>query len=189
MSIIVAVRKGGQTVITADTMHTYGSRREHADNIVSRPKIRKIGSSYIGGVGWSVYDTILGHYFNSIKRPPALTNEMRVFDFFLKFWKLMRKNYQLVNDQPDTDDRSPFANLDSEFIVVNKHGMFQIDSDLTVMSFEKYVALGSGDRYALGALHALYGTKRTARQIAIVAAEAAVHFDQSCGGDIICHEV
>ncbi len=189
MSIIVAVRKNGRTVIAADTMHSYGSRREHPDNIVSRPKIRKLGSSYIGGVGWSVYDNILAHHLKSVKRPPSLRSEAAVFEFFLRLWKQMRKHYQVVNDQPNPDDHSPFADLDSEFVVVNKHGMFQIDSDLSVMGFEKYVAVGSGDRYAYGALHALYETRRTAGQVAQAAVRAAMHFDQSCGGDVESFEI
>jgi ATP-dependent protease HslVU (ClpYQ) peptidase subunit len=189
MSIIVAVRKAGSTVLAADTMHSYGSRREHPDNLVSHPKVYKLGNSYIGGVGWSVYGNIMEHYFKTLKRPPTFRDETSIFDFFLKLWRLMRKRYQVVNDQPDTDDRSPFANLDSEFVVVNTQGVFRVDSDLSVMRFAKYFAVGSGDKYAYGALHALYERRLTAERIAVQAAEAAVYYDQGCGGQIECFRV
>ncbi len=184
MSIIVAVKKAGSIAVAADTMHSSGSHREYSDNLISRTKLRKVGSSCLAGVGWSVYDNIIDHYVKSFKRPPVLKDEMGVFEFFLKLWKAMRSKYQVVNDQPDKDDRSPFADLDSEFIVANKNGIFQVSSDLTVMQFEKYVVIGSGDKYAYGAIHAIYDTKRTAEQIAQQAVQAAVYFEQTCGGEI-----
>lgn len=184
MSIVVAVKKGGKVVIAADTMHSTGSRREHPDNIVQRSKLRPVGRSVIGGVGWSVYDNILDHYLATRKQRPALTNERAIFDFFLKFWKSLRDKYQMVNDQPDREDRSPFCDLDSEFIVANARAVYHVSSDLSVMQFEKYLAVGSGDRYAYGALHALYDTRQSAEWLARKAADAAVHFDQSCGGEL-----
>ncbi len=184
MSIVVAVKKNGNVAVAADTMHSSGTRREHPDNLIERSKLKKIGRSWLGGVGWSVYDNIIDHYLRSYKRAPALRNEQDIFVFFLKFWRVLRDKYQVVNDQPDRDDRSPFCDLDSEFIVVNPRGIFTVASDLTVMEFEKFVAIGSGDKYAYGALHALYDSRRSADAIARQAAEAAVHFDQSCGGTI-----
>ena len=189
MSIIVAVSKGRQIVLAADTMHFYGSRREHTDNLPHRPKVRRIGASFVGGVGWSVYDNIMLHYFRSRKRPPALNNEMAIFDCFLRLWRALKDHYQVVNDQPQKDDESPFASLDSEFLVANRHGIFQVDSDLTVTRFAKYAAVGSGDRYAYGALHQLYDTKRTAEAIARAAVATAIHFDNTCGVQIECYAV
>jgi len=189
MSIIVVVKKAGRTVLAADTMHFYGSRREHTDNLANRPKVRKVGTSYVGGVGWSVYDNIMTHYFKAMKRPPVLLNEMTIFDCFLKLWRTLKDRYQLVSDKPQGDEESPFANLDSEFVVVNRNGIFQVDADLTVTRFEKYLAIGSGDKYAYGSLHTLYDTKRGAKEIAVQAVQTAIHFDSTCGGEIECYEV
>jgi ATP-dependent protease HslVU (ClpYQ) peptidase subunit len=144
MSILVAVKKNDRVAIAADTMHSTGSRREHADNLVGRSKLRRVGRSVLGGVGWSVYDNILEHYLNRYKRPPSFRDERAVFTFFLKFWKTLKDKYQVVNDQPDRDDRTPFCDLDSEFIVASPRTIYQISSDLTVMQFDKYVAIGSG---------------------------------------------
>jgi ATP-dependent protease HslVU (ClpYQ) peptidase subunit len=189
VSIVVAVKKNGQVAVAADTMHSTGSRREHPDNIVQRSKLRRVGRALIGGVGWSVYDNILDHYLASRRRPPVLKDERTIFDFFLKFWKVLGDKYQLVNEQTDRDDRSPFCDLDSEFMVVNPRGIYHVSSDLSVMQFEKYVAIGSGDKYAYGTLHALYGSRQPALAVARAAAEAAVHFDQSCGGELELVEV
>jgi len=91
--------------------------------------------------------------------------------------------------QAQGDEESPFASLDSEFVVVNRNGVFQVDADLTVTRFEKYLAIGSGDKYAYGALHTLYDTKRGAKEIAFQAVQTAVHFDSTCGGEIECYEI
>jgi ATP-dependent protease HslVU (ClpYQ) peptidase subunit len=184
VSIVVAVKKGGRVAVAADTMHATGSRREHPDNVVQRSKLRRVGRSLIGGVGWTVYDNILDHYLASQKRTPSLKDERAIFAFFLKFWRSLRDKYQVVNDQPDREDHSPFCDLDSEFLVVNPRGIFHVASDLSVMQFQKYVAVGSGDRYAYGALHALYDSRQPAERIARQAAMAAVHYDQSCGGEL-----
>ncbi len=182
MSIIVAVRKGDQIALAADRMHSSGSRREHEENLVASTKLRKVGACCMGGVGWSVYDNILDHYLGTFSRAPSLNSEQRVFEFFLKFWKAIRKKYQVVNDQPDRDDRSPFADIDAEFMIGSPKGIFSVSRDLSVMEFTQYAAIGSGEKYAYGAMHALYKSKRTAEQIAKAAVEAAVHFEQTCGG-------
>ena len=57
------------------------------------------------------------------------------------------------------------------------------------MRFEKYLAIGSGQQYAYGALHSLYATSRTAEQIARQAAQAATYFDQGCGGEVEIYPV
>ncbi len=185
MSIIVAVKKGDSTVVAADSMHSTGSRREHSDNLASGAKLRRIGRSCLGGVGWSVYDNIIDHYVSKLKRIPRLHNEAAVFDFVLKMWKAMRDKYQLVNDQPHrSEDRTPFADLDSEFVLVNSSGIFMISSDLSVTRYEKYVVIGSGEKYSYGCLHALYDTRRTAEEIARRSVEAAIYFEQTCGGPV-----
>ncbi len=189
MSIIVAVRKGGRIAVAADTMHFCGSRREHPDNLTRSSKILKVGTSYIGGVGWRAYDNILQHYFRAMKRPPVLRDEVTIFDCFLKLWQKLRDKYQVVNDQPDDQDPGPFANIDSSFLVVNRRGIFEVSHDLSVVQFEQYAAIGSAEKYAFGALECLYETKRTARQIAVKAVGTAIHFDNHCGGEIECNDV
>lgn len=182
MSVVVAVCKNDKVAIAADTMHLTGSRREHADNLVRASKLRRIGRSVLGGVGWSVYDNIIDHYLRRNRNRPSLKDEDAIFDFFLKLWRHMREKYQLVNDQPDKDSRSPFADIDSQFIVASRTTIHAINSELAVSRYARFVVIGSGSHYAYGALHALYDSRRSAAQLATAAVRAAVHFDDSCGG-------
>ena len=182
MSVVVAVQKSGKIAIAADTMHLTGSRREHADNLARWSKLRRVGRSVLGGVGWSAYDNILDHYLRRRRARPSLKDEDAIFDFFLSLWRHMRSRYQLVNDQPDKDARSPFVDLDSQFIIANRSAIFAVNGELAVSRYTRYAAIGSGSHFAYGALHALYDSRRSAAQLATRAVGAAVHFDDSCGG-------
>jgi len=183
MSIAVAVRKRDQIVVAADSQESFDDRRVLRDNH-GASKIVRAGSSYIASTGWGAYDNILRDYLARISRP-RLGSERAVFAFFIAFWRQLHKRYQFVNDQPgENDDPTPFADLDSSFLVVNRSGIYYVSSNISVMEFTKYYAIGSGASYALGALHALYGQPLAADALARHACEAASAFDVGCGGDI-----
>ena len=182
MSVAVAVSKGRTVAVAADTQENFGDRRVLRGDHRSS-KIMKVGASYIAQTGWGLYENILGDVL--AKGPvPRLRNEREIFAFFNRFWKRMRKDYSFVNDQPMDDDKSPFADLDASFLIVNSGGIFHVTGQMSVTRFSRFDAIGSGGPYALGALHGLYGEKLDASEIARRAGAAAVHFDISCGGEI-----
>ena len=182
MSIAVAVRKQGKTVIAADTQESFGDRRVLRSNHRST-KILHVGSAYVAQTGWGIYENILADYLS--KGPvPRLRNGKEIFAFFVRFWKQLRHKYSFVKDQVDSEDHSPFADLDASFLVVNRAGIFSIAGNMSVTEFKEYYAIGSGSSYALGALHALYPQRLTAEEIARQACEAATAFDIYCGGDL-----
>jgi ATP-dependent HslUV protease subunit HslV len=182
MSVAVAVSRGRTAAIAADSQENFGDRRVlRGDH--SSTKIMKVGASYLAQTGWGLYENILGDY---LARTPAprFRNEREIFAFFNRFWKRMRKDYSFVNDQAMDDDKSPFADLDASFLIVNASGIFRVTGQMSVTRFTRYDAIGSGGPYALGALHALYGEGLDAEEIARRAATAALHFDISCGGEL-----
>ena len=182
MSVAVAVQKGRTIVVAADTQENFGDRRvlrgDHASS-----KIMRIGTSYVAQTGWGLYENILGDYLAKTGTP-RLRNEREIFVFFNRFWKRMRKDYSFVNDQAMEHDKSPFADLDAAFLVVNSGGIFHVTGQMSVTRFTRFDAIGSGGPYALGALLTLYGEKLDADAIARRGCAAAVHFDVSCGGEI-----
>ena len=180
MSVAVAVRKGRTIAVAADTQENFGDRRVlRGDH--SSSKIMKVGVSYIAQTGWGLYENILGDYFAKAGTP-RFRNEREIFVFFNRFWKRMRKDYSFVNDQPMEDDKSPFADLDASFLIVNPGGIFHVTGQMSVTRFTRFDAIGSGAPYALGALQTLYDQTQSAEEIARRACAAAVHFDISCGG-------
>lgn len=183
MSIVVAVKKGNQTVVVADSQVSFGSMCFPGSNLKVE-KIRMIGKSYFTSTGWGLYDDIIDHYL--LDKPEVeLLNREDIFSFFLGLWKALHDKYNFVNDQADSEHESPFGDLDASFLVVNTEGIFLVDSDLSITQFEQYYAIGSGSDYSIGAIHALYDQKLDATEIAKRAASTAIAFDSKCGGDLM----
>ena len=182
MSIAVAVRKGTTIAVAADSQENFGDRKIVGANHRAA-KIMALGGSELAMTGWGVYDNVFTDYFRS-RRAPRFASEREIFTFFVRLWKDLRKRYSFVDDQVAEDDRSPFADLDSSFLIANRHGIFHVSGDMSVMAFGQYYAIGSGASYALGVLHALYDTERDAAVLARRACEAAIAFDVYCGGEI-----
>lgn len=186
MTIVVAVRKGGRTVLAADTMTSRGNERMPKENGAA-DKIVTAGATLIGGAGWTIYDTILRDHL-ARGRVPAFRSETEIYAYFVKFWRALHDRYSFVNDQP-TEDKRPFADLDADFVVANAHGIFEVGPDMAVTRCERYVAIGSGAHYALGALQALWDTEPSADALARKACAAAICFDVHCGGDVVVRAV
>ena len=182
MSIAVAVRKGNTVAVAADSQENFGDRKVVGTNHRAS-KIMELGGSQLAMTGWGIYDNVFHDYLAS-RRPPRFASEREIFTFFVRLWKDLRKNYSFVEDQVAEEDRSPFADLDSSFLIGNRHGIFHVSGDMSVMAFREYYAIGSGASYALGALHALYATERDPATLARRACEAAIAFDVYCGGEI-----
>jgi ATP-dependent protease HslVU (ClpYQ) peptidase subunit len=181
MTTILAVEKDGECAVCWDTMTTaHGCR---SVNAVPVPKVTRIGDSVIGVAGYSVYCNILQHYVDTIETP-SLDDEKSVFSFFLGFWSALHKEYSFVDDQADEDDPSPFADLQAEFLVVNRRGVFRVKEILSTTRFERFCAIGSGAPHAEGALHVRYPQDGSALEVARSAMSAAVAFDVSTGDQV-----
>ena len=181
MSIIVAVQKRGRVAIAWDTMSSFGSTR--CVNQAGPPKVFRAGTSFIGSAGFTVYRNLLDHYL-AAKKTPTLKNERSIFEFFIHFWRDMHARYHFVDDHADSEDPSPFADLDAEFLVVNRYGIFCVQQILSVSRYERFCAIGSGASHAEGALQVLYQSDVDAREIAESAVRVALEFDAASGGAI-----
>jgi ATP-dependent HslUV protease subunit HslV len=182
MTIVVAVKKGNRVVMASDSMTSRGNERMPVENGTFQ-KIVRAGRTLIGGAGWTIYDTIMRDHLARSK-PPRLANETDIYRFFVRFWRALRERYSYVNDQP-VDEKRPFADLDSDFVVAGRKGIFEVGPDMAVVRCERYVAIGSGAHYALGALHALWDRIEDPEALAITACETAVCFDVHCGGKVV----
>ncbi len=181
MSIVLAVKKGNQIVVAADSQTNFGSQIVTFDNH-SVSKIRPIGKTLFASTGWSLYDNILDDFLER-HGDQQLEDKKSIFAFFLKLWGEMKETYSLVNEQCNDDD-SPFGDLDASFLVVNAGGIYHVSADMSVVDFQKYYAIGSGADYSLGALHALYEMESDPEAIARKAIKAAMAFNIYCGGDV-----
>jgi ATP-dependent protease HslVU (ClpYQ) peptidase subunit len=181
MSVAVAVRKGSTIVVAADTQENFGDEKVPRANHGSS-KILRIGRTYVAMTGWGVYDNILRDYVT--RGRPRLGSEREIFTFFMTFWRQLRRRYSLVNDQAHEDDPSPFADLDSSFLVAGRAGIFYVSGNMSVIQLREYYAIGSGAPYALGALHVLSRQSLALETVARRACEAGTAFDVYSGGEI-----
>ncbi len=181
MSISVAVKKGKNIVIGADTQYSFGSNKACKKNIKCS-KIRRIGSVLFTNTGWGLYDDILDDYLSK-KKTVKLNNKLAVFQFFKAFWQALHKNYPFVKDQCD-DEESPFGDLDANFLIITKKCIYYVSSNMSVTEFLEFHAIGSGCDYAIGAMHAVYNMNLSAEDIARKGLEAAIDHDVYCGGEI-----
>lgn len=184
MSIVVAVKKGKDLVVAADTLETFGSDKPAPGNTTTT-KIRRVGSALLATTSWGLYDNILGDYLRS-RKSVRLGNRQAVFRFFLTFWHALHDKYSFVNDQCD-DKESPFGDMDASFLIATKRRIFLVSGNLSVTEFLKFHAIGSGGNYAVGAMHALYDQALSAEQIARKAVDAAVTHNIYCGGETCVH--
>lgn len=187
MSVIVAVRKARRIIIAADSQDNFGDLRPPPDNH-SALKLRAIGDAWLGCSGWAVYDDFLGHYLQKRSTRATLHSREDIFDFFLKFWRAIRTDYPFINEQSRSEDKTPFADLDATFLIASPGGIFLVSSNMSVSSFMKYYAIGSGGDYALGALHALYDSSDNPTELAERAVAAAKAYDSCCGGATVTRE-
>jgi ATP-dependent protease HslVU (ClpYQ) peptidase subunit len=193
MSVIAAVRKGNTIAVAADSQSNFGDLRPPPENHQVL-KLREVGGAILAASGWALYDDLLAHYLakRKAKTPVSLTDRASIFEFFLGFWKAIRKDGCFVNDQSRTDDKSPFADLDATFLVVTPLGIFLVSSNMSVSEFREFYAIGSGCDFAIGALHALTheaDEKMTAEKLAEAAVNAAIAYDSCCGGKIVVRSI
>ena len=186
MSTIVAVEKNERVAIAWDTLDTFGSAR--CVNKTGPPKVIRAGSSFVGCAGFSVYNNLLDHYLQS-RRVASLKNERLILEFFIRFWQELHRRYHFVDDQADSEERSPFADLGAEFLVVNRYGLFGVKEILNVSRFDRFCAIGSGAPHAEGALQVLYQQGGKAMDDAEKAVRVALEFDAASGGPIEVREM
>lgn len=181
MSIVVAVKKHGRTIMAADSLYVFGQERVPAGNSRAE-KIMRVNGALIAVTGWSIYANILEDLLTE-PESPSLANGRQIFSFFVDFWQVLHERYAFVNDQSNDKD-SPFGDLDASFLIANPDGIFKVSNDSAVSRFDQYYAIGSGSPYTLGALHQLYDGPDDAETLARRGVETAIQFDVYCGDPI-----
>jgi len=181
MSTIVVVRKNGTAVIGADTLTKLGSTCESAEYIRHHSKILKVGQNFIGSVGHASGGLVMTSYFSSMKTTVTLDSPQAIFEMARAMHTSLKEDY-FLNPTEDTDD--PFESSQFDCLITNRHGIFGLYSLRSVQEYAKFYAFGSGYRFALGAMHAVYNSKMNASQIAKAGLAAAAEFDDSTGSPL-----
>jgi ATP-dependent HslUV protease subunit HslV len=109
--------------------------------------------------------------FESVRDVRAMAKELHTF----------LKNECFLN--PQEDDR-PYETSRVHLLIASAGGIFGLYDLRSVQEYTRFYAFGSGDNYALGAMHALFDGDCGALEISRAGVLAACEFDDSCGEPI-----
>ena len=178
MSVVCAARKKSVIAISCDTQSNFGSINVSAKHMRNSNKLYSVNRSIIGIVGWHAVSDMVQHLISYEKKLFKLNSRMEIFSTLIRLHEKMKNNYFIETRE---DDDQPVESSQLDALIVNKYGLFEISSYREVNEYETFWAIGSGKRMALGAMHALYESKATAKEIVEAGVKAAAEYDDGCG--------
>lgn len=178
MSVIIAVEKGGVFVLVADTLFSKAGLLLSTTNKVNHQKIYTTQNSFVGLVGPAVNHNIFESILRKREKIFDFRNRFEIFDTMCALHPILKRDYY-INPNSEEDESVESSQLD--FLIVNKNGIFEVENHREVNQFSRFWAIGSGHKYALGALHALYERLDDPEEIAIAAMHVSCEFDENCG--------
>ncbi len=180
MTTIVAVRKNGVAAIAADTLTTFGNTRLPAGMDASHDKILQCGASHIGICGSAAHHLVLG---SLLARQPEvqLNSKAEIFETFRKLHPVLKEECFL---NPKEDEEDPYESSQITALIVNATGIYGIYSMREVFEYTRFWAIGSGNEYALGALHHAYDRYDNAADIARAGVDAGIALDKNSAAPI-----
>ena len=184
MGTIVAVKKGNQGVIATDCWNLRDPMMKNSINTGGHCIIR-IGDSFVGLNSTAGFQSAFEEAVQQIgPKNFTLGSRSEIFLTFSKIHDFMRQqSYMLVHFQNAQD----FEWTPMNALVLNKTGLYKVDTTRAVYEFTKFWAIGTGESYALGGMQIAQETKdsegkgRTPEEIAKMGLRAVQEFDPSAG--------
>ncbi|MFO1329380.1 MAG: MFS transporter [Rubrivivax sp.] len=184
MSTVVVARKGNTVAIGSDSLVTFGEMRLPS-GYEANAKVFQVGSSWIGAVGSTAHFPVLRQALGALTPEELrLGSRDEVFDTFLKLHPKLKEKYYLNTKEHDSD---PYESSQYTILIANAQGIFGVESYREVFEFERFWAIGSGRRFALGGMYAAYDQAKTAREVAAAGVGAGCEFDVNSAGPVRLH--
>ena len=185
MTTIVVVKKAGQVAIASDTLVTFGDTRL-GHRFEDNSKLLHVegvgGVSYIGVAGSVAHFPVLRQALESLPRAQVrLGSKEEVFATFSKLHPVLKDNFFLQTKEEDND---PYESSQFSAVVANASGIYGLYSYREVFEFKEFWGIGSGRSFALGAMHAVWPTSETAREVAMAGVQAGCEFDKNSAGPV-----
>jgi len=185
MTTVVAVRKGGQVVMAADALVTFGDTRL-SFNAEANQKLFRVadaeGESVFAVAGAAAHFLVLQQ---ALAAQPAdalrFGSKDQIFRTFTLLHPVLKESFFL---QTKEDEHDPYESSQFTMLLANPSGIYGIYSYREVFEFKQFWSIGSGRSFALGAMHAACDKARSAREIAEAGVAAACEFDRNSAGPI-----
>ncbi|MDH4184126.1 MAG: MFS transporter [Nitrospinota bacterium] len=188
MSTIVAVRKNGTAVIASDSLNTYGALKQKSDYLRGDDKIFAGRGSWFGVTGYAVCAQVLQDVLSRKEIRMDFSSKSKIFTTFRKLHPILKKQYYLLTQDRDDGDQ-PFESSQMRLLISNPYGIFEVWSWREVAEYTKFWAIGSGQKFALGAMYSQYGRLESAAEIAMEGVKAGCEFDDGSAEPALLHEV
>lgn len=189
MGTIVAARTSQSISIGADALNTF-EEIVHPSLNRAESCITKVGEAFVGlNCSYALQQASLT-YFSSLS-PEALSDigsadKQALYSFFSAHFQHLRIQYQvLAQHQPNI----PFETLPMNALVINRYGLFKVDATRTIYEHRDYWALGSGETFALGALHALHDDEADSETLVQSALRACGTFEANRGREVFVRTI
>jgi ATP-dependent protease HslVU (ClpYQ) peptidase subunit len=188
VSTVVVCRRGGSVAIAADSLVTFGDTRM-PPGYEGNEKVFRVGprgaQSWIGAVGSVAHVPVLRHALATLA-PEELRfdSKQQIFQAFVKLHPKLKEGFFLNTKEHDSD---PYESSQFSIFIVNRHGAFGVESYREVFEYERFWALGSGRRFALGAMHAAWNAGHGAADVARAGVLAGCEFDTSSAAPVTLH--
>lgn len=177
MTTIVVVRKGRDVAIAADSQTTFGDDQKLlAGYDAFHDKIFSVADSYFAISGSAAHDLVLQSALRGLKKKD-LGSRAGLFETFRKLHPKLKEGFFL---RPEEEEDDPYESSQMMVLIANGHGIFGVYPMREVYEFTRYWAIGSGRKFAMGALYAAYDRDDlSAAELAELAIRAGCEFDAS----------
>jgi ATP-dependent protease HslVU (ClpYQ) peptidase subunit len=178
MSTLVVVRKGNRAAIASDSLFTEGTTKLPPQNRINHHKIHKVSDSHIGFTGWSAMHNVFESIAERFPSDLDFRSRKHVFETFRRLHNRLKEDY-FINTR-EKDDQ-PVESSQWDCLILSPGGVFGVHSYRDVAEYDRFWAEGSGTRFALGAMHAVYDHFDSPDKIALAGINAACDLDDGSG--------
>jgi ATP-dependent HslUV protease subunit HslV len=178
MSTIVVVRKGPDAVIASDSLFTQGSIKISPKQQANSHKIHRFKDACVGFIGWSLFQNIFESVINRYPGDLNFQSRRHIFETFQRLHRRLKKDFHLATNE---EEDQPVESSQWDCLIAAPSGIFGVSSYRHIGEYATFWAAGSGIRFALGAMHAIYDKHEDPALIAKAGIEAACEFDDASG--------
>ena len=133
----------------------------------------------------SIKSHVIEHAFKKVEKP-AFGSKAEIFDTMLRLHPLLKETFFL---QTKEDDNDPYESMQFTVVIANSSGIYGLYSYREIFEFKEFWGIGSGRSFALGAMHAVWASAKTAKEVALAGMHAGCEFDKNSGGPIDIYAV
>jgi ATP-dependent HslUV protease, peptidase subunit HslV len=181
LSTVVVARKGDTVAMAWDSLVTFGEVRL-PPGYEANEKTFRVGGSIVGAVGSVAHLHVLRHALGAVPQAELkLDSRDGLFNTFVSLHPQLKDKFFLNTKENDSD---PYESSQFSIVIANTSGIFGVESYREVFEFGRFWAIGSGRRFALGAMHAVYAKAKTAREVVEAGVLAGCEFDTSSASPV-----